>query len=91
MLPAGASAQQNLRTGYFLDGYIYKYKMNPAMAPERGFFALPVMGNIGLGVETNLGLSTFVYPTSQGGLTTFLSPRVSSEDFLKNIADNNKE
>ena len=90
MLPAGASAQQNLRTGYFLDGYIYKYKMNPAMAPERGFFAMPVLGNIGLGVETNLGLSTFVYPTSQGGLTTFLSPRVSSEDFLKNIADNNK-
>ena len=26
------SAQQNLRSGYFLDGYTYKYKMTPAMA-----------------------------------------------------------
>lgn len=24
------NAQQNLRTGYFLDGYTYGYKMNPA-------------------------------------------------------------
>lgn len=90
MLPTAVSAQQNLRSGYFLDGYIYKYKMNPAMAPERGFFAMPVLGNLSLGAETNLGLSTFIYPTSKGGLTTFLSPRVSSEDFLKNISNNNK-
>lgn len=90
IIPSVASAQSNLRSGYFLDGYIYKYKMNPAMAPERGFFALPVLGNIGLGMETNLGLSTFLYPTETGGLTTFLSPRVSNDIFLKNISKNNK-
>ena len=90
LIPTFVSAQQNLRSGYFLDGYIYKYKMNPAMAPERGFFAMPVLGNIGLGVETNLGLSTFLYPTEEGRLTTFLSPRVSNETFLDNIAENNK-
>ena len=89
MLPAVVSAQQNLRTGYFLDGYIYKYKMNPAMAPERGFFAMPVLANISLGAEGNLGLSTFLYPTDNG-LTTFLSPRVSNEAFLDNIAKNNR-
>lgn len=90
MFPAVVSAQQNLRSGYFLDGYIYKYKMNPAMAPERGFLAVPVLGNIGLGMETNLGISTFIYPTESGSLTTFLSPRVDNETFLKNIAENNK-
>ena len=90
ILPSVVSAQSNLRSGYFLDGYIYKYKMNPAMAPERGFFAMPVLGNLGLGLETNLGLSTFLYPTETGSLTTFLSPRVSNETFLKNISDNNK-
>ena len=90
LIPTFVSAQQNLRSGYFLDGYIYKYKMNPAMAPERGFIAMPVLGNIGLGVETNLGLSTFLYPTEEGRLTTFLSPRVSNETFLDNIAENNK-
>ena len=90
MLPFAASAQQNLRSGYFLDGYIYKYKMNPAMAPERGFFSIPILGNVSLGVETNLGLSTFIYPTESGSLTTFLSPRVSNETFLSNISKNNK-
>ena len=90
ILPISASAQQNLRSGYFLDGYIYKYKMNPAMAPERGFFAIPILGNVSVGAETNLGLSTFLYPTESGRLTTFLSPRVSNESFLDNIAENNK-
>ena len=90
LLPFAASAQQNLRSGYFLDGYIYKYKMNPAMAPERGFFAIPVLGNVSLGAESNLGLSTFLYPTESGRLTTFLSPRVSNETFLENIAKSNK-
>ncbi len=90
IIPSVANAQSNLRSGYFLDGYVYKYKMNPAMAPERGFFAFPLLGNLGLGMETNLGLSTFLYPTETGRLTTFLSPRVTNETFLSKIAANNK-
>ena len=81
-----SSAQQNLRSGYFLDGYNYKYKMNPAMAPNRGFFAMPVLGNVGIGLESNLGLSDFLYPTESGRLTTFLSPRVSSEVFRESVS-----
>ena len=38
------NAQQNLRTGYFMDGYTYAYKMNPAFQGERGFLAIPVLG-----------------------------------------------
>lgn len=90
MIPGLISAQQNLRSGYFLDGYTYKYKTNPAMATERGFISMPVLGNVSLGFESNLGLSTFIYPTEDGGLTTFLSPRVSHETFMDNIADRNK-
>lgn len=77
--------QQNLRTAYFLDGYTYKYKMNPAMAPERGFFAMPVIGNLGIGVESNLALSTFLYPTANGNMTTFLSSSVSDDQFLNRL------
>ena len=89
MLPSLASAQQNLRSGYFLDGYVYKYKMNPAMAPERGFVAMPVLSNLSVGAETDFGLGTFLYPT-ETGITTFLSPRVDNETFLNNIDENNK-
>lgn len=84
------NAQQNLRTAYFLDGYTYAYKFNPAMQGERGFFSIPVIGKAGLGVESDLALSTFLYPTENGSMTTFMNPMVSSADFLGALKDNNR-
>ena len=86
---ATAFAQHNFRTGYFLDGYIYKHKLNPAFASDRGYFAIPVAGFVSAGVETDFALSTFLYPDGQGNLTTFLDPNIKAEDFLSAIKDNN--
>ena len=86
---ATASAQHNFRTGYFLDGYIYKHKLNPAFASDRGYFAIPVAGQVSVGAETNLSLSTFLYPDGNGNLNTFLDPSVMVEDFMKGIQTNN--
>ena len=80
-----ANAQHNLRTGYFLDGYIYKYKLNPALAADRGYFALPVVGYTSAALETNLNMSNFLYPTEDGLLTTFLSPSISAEQVMKGL------
>ena len=88
-LCAIASAQHNLRTGYFLDGYTYKHKLNPASASDRGYFAIPVLGYVTAGLETNMSLATFLYPDGKGNLETFLSPNVLAEDFMKNIHNNN--
>ncbi len=82
--------QQNLRTAYFLDGYTYNYKMNPAMAPERGFFAMPMIGNVGVGIESNLALSTFLYPIGDGKMTTFMNNAISDEQFLDKLRDRNR-
>ena len=78
-------AQQNLRSAYFLDGYTYNYKLNPAMAPERAFLAVPTIGNFGVGAETNLAVSTLLYPTGNGNMTTFLNSSVSDKDFLDKL------
>lgn len=86
---ATAFAQHNFRTGYFLDGYIYKHKLNPAFAHERGYFAIPVAGYVSAGVETDLALSTFLYPDGNGNLITFLDPSIKAEDFLSGIKENN--
>lgn len=83
-------AQQNLRTAYFLDGYTYAYKFNPAIQGERGFFAIPVLGKTALGLESDVALSTFLYPTADGKMTTFMNPMVSSSDFLGSLKDNNR-
>ena len=85
-----AHAQQsNLRTAYFLDGYTYRYRFNPSFAPERGFFAIPALGNIGIGAESNLGLSNFYFPTGNGSLNTFIDDAVSDDKFMSGIKKRN--
>ena len=81
--------QSNLRSAYFLDGYTYRYKFNPSFAPERGFVSIPVLGNVGLGVESNLGVSNFYFPTQNGKLAFFLDDSVSDEQFMSGIKDRN--
>lgn len=79
-------AQHNHRTGYFLDGYTYKYKINPAFGADRGYFAIPVAGFTSVAVESPLTLSSLLYPTGNDGeLVTFLHPSVASEDVLKGV------
>lgn len=89
-LSVTAYAQQNLRTAYFLDGYTYSYKFNPSFQGERGFLAIPVLGKTGVGVESNMALSSFLYPTGKGTLTTFLSPNVSADDFSGSLKEFNR-
>ena len=89
-LSVTAYAQQNLRTAYFLDGYTYGYKFNPAFQGERGFLAVPILGKTGVGVESSMALSSFLYPTADGNLATFMHPSVSSETFLGSLKDYNR-
>ncbi len=88
LIAAGAFAQ-NFRTGYFLDGYMYKYQLNPAFQGERGFIALPVLGGTALGLETNLSASTFFYPAADGTLKTFLHPDITDKQFMSQIKNSN--
>ena len=79
-------AQHNHRTGYFLDGYTYKYKINPAFGSDRGYLAIPVTGFSSLAVESPLQLSYLLYPTGNDGeLVTFLSPTVSAQDVMSRV------
>ena len=88
LVAAGAFAQ-NFRTGYFLDGYMYKYQLNPAFQGERGFIAFPMFGGTGLGLETNLSASTFFYPSAGGQLKTFLHPDITDQQFMSKIRNSN--
>lgn len=65
-------AQDSFKAAYFLDGYSHRYKMNPALAPERGFFN-PVIGNINAGVNSNLSLSNLMWKDENGTLNTILA------------------
>lgn len=85
-----ASAQDASRAAYFLEGYNYRHEMNPALAPERGYVAMPVLGNLGIGTQANIGVNTFIYKKPDGQLTTFMNKSVSSSEFLGNLSNTNK-
>ena len=85
----GVSAQA-LNSGYFLDGYLFKHQLNPALESDKAYFSIPVLGNINIGTRGNIGLGNFLYPTANGGLTTFMNSSISAEEFLNGLNTNNK-
>ena len=84
---------QYLRSGYFLDGMTYRHQLNPAFMNEGSYLNMPlfVLGNLNVGVQSNVGVSDFLYKYNRNGyqLTTFMSPTVSREEFMSNIKSMN--
>ncbi len=69
---------QTLKGSYFLDNSLNRNKLNPAFAPETGYFQIPVVGNTSVGMYGNTPLQSFLYPVN-GQLYTFLNKNVSYE------------
>ena len=76
-----ASAQEASRSGYFLEGYNFRHMLNPAFAPENNYVSMPVLANLGVGVNSNLGVNTFLYKLPNGQLTTFMNSSVGQTNF----------
>lgn len=85
---SGASAQ-NTYSGYFLDGYTYRYEMNPAFDNERNFVAFPCLGNMNIGMQGNLHLTSLLYNVD-GKTCLFTNPGVSASTVMDNIHSDNK-
>lgn len=87
---AGICASAQSRSSYFLDNYVYGYRLNPAIMSERSFFSLPVVGNVQADIQSGIGVSTLLYPApDRNGLVTGFNSSVSSEEFLSKIKDAN--
>ncbi len=79
LMPMMAGAQA-LKGSYFLDNSLDRHQLNPAFSPSESYFQIPVIGNFGMGMTTNMKMSTFLYP-ADGQLYTFLNKNVSLERF----------
>ena len=86
VLPVSA---QQLNSAYFTEGYKFRHQLNPAFASSRSYFAIPLVGNLNFGTQSNLGISNFLYPYN-GQLTTFMNGAVSADEFLGGLSKNNK-
>ena len=98
LLVAGCSVQslhaQDQRTGYFLRGFHYRHLMNPAMAGGQSYFSLPALGNLDISSTGNVGISHFLYPTTNMAgeevLSTFMHKDVDARGFLNDLNDRNR-
>lgn len=86
----GASAQEASRTGYFTEGYTFRHELNPAFGGEYNYVSIPALGNLNVSLMSNVGVNTFLYKLPDGRLTTFMSPSVDAQTFLKKIHNSNK-
>ncbi|KAA6334491.1 hypothetical protein EZS27_017197 [termite gut metagenome] len=91
LFAVGMSAQ-DIRSAYFLKGTSLNHRMNPAFVSEYDYVSIPVLGNMYINTQANVGLSNFIYKydNSQYGLTTFLNESVDGKSFLNKLHDNNK-
>lgn len=81
MMPVLAGAQA-LKGSYFLDNSMNRHRMNPAFTPRSDYFQLAGLGNLGVGVTSNLDIPTFYFP-QDGELLPFLHKDVSLDRFSK--------
>lgn len=85
-----AAVAQHTQSGYFLDGYMYRYRMNPAIGNDSTrFVAVPAIGNLNVAARGNLHVSDVFYNVN-GRTTTFMNPGVTVAELMDNIGDNNR-
>ena len=83
-----AAWAQSASSAYFLEGFNQRYQLNPAFAPERKvFMAIPGLSNIQIDAQSSVGLANFLYESKSkpGMLTTFMSPDIDKDQFLKDM------
>lgn len=82
----GVSAQ-SFRSGYFLDDYVYGYRINPAHLNQKSFLGVAI-GNIDLQNNGNMGAASLLFPNGNS-IVTGLNKAVSAETFLGGLKDLN--
>lgn len=83
------SAQTALRSSYFAENSMYSHELNPAFAPNRDYFSLPLLGGINATTNANVGINSFLFP-KDGKLLTGLHPDITADQFLGGLKSSNR-
>lgn len=82
------SGQTNTYSGYFLDNFLYRHQMNPAMGNNENFFGMPGLGNLTTSINGTLHLSSILYPLD-GKNVLFTNPYLPDSE-VKSFGKSNK-
>lgn len=74
-----------LRSSYFMDGSYFRNDLNPALAPTRGYIALPAISGLGVNLNNNfLSVDNLLYKHN-GEVVTALHESVTADKFLSRL------
>ncbi len=76
---------QTLHSSYFMTEMTGRHRLNPALKSSRHYIGMPVLNDIYVGVNSNMGLGTFLYPQGDK-LVTFLHESIPANEFLNKLA-----
>ncbi|MCH5222014.1 MAG: hypothetical protein J1F05_06820 [Muribaculaceae bacterium] len=80
---------QTTYSGYFLEGYDYRYQMNPAIGNETMVVAMPAIGNFNVATHGSLNLKNIIY-TLNGKTVLFTNPGISTSEVMSHVKDRNR-
>ena len=87
LAPMSVSAQ--LRTSYFMEGSYFRTELNPALAPTRGYLALPAMSGVGINLQSNFLSVDNLYKSYTSGYYSVFDNKVSKVDAMAGFNDLN--
>ena len=74
-----------MRTSYFMEGSYFRTELNPALAPTRGYIALPAMSGVGVSLSNNFLSVNNLFYKNNGEVVTALHGSVSADKFLNRL------
>ena len=81
----GVHTSAQIRSSYFMEGSYFRNELNPALAPTRGYVAIPMVSGLGVEIDNNfLTVSNFVYKNGNEVVTAF-HESVSADKFLRKL------
>ena len=82
---ASQSASAQLKTSYFMEGSYFRTDMNPALAPTRGYIALPLISGFAAGQYSNYNSYENMYYKVDGSYVGAINESVPANEFLSKL------
>ena len=89
MLAPVTAIAQNLESGFFTDGFLYRHEMNPAIENSRNYVAMPFLGNINVGMSSNIGIRNVLF-NREGQTVLYTNPLVAADEVMGGISNRNR-
>ena len=86
---ASTATAQNLLSGFYTDGYVYRHDMNPAIGNEKNYVAIPVLGNLNVNLNSNLRVKNILF-NRNGKTVLFTNPLVDASEVLDKVKDKHR-